>query len=174
MPSLQTDLAAVVTATRVAITADPKVSHAGFRAEHSLVGPTEVAVRVGSGHAFAVDQPKGIGGGDVAACPAEYALAALGSCQAITYRFWAAQLGIALDTVEVTVEGDLDVRGFFGFDEGVRPGFGAVRVAVEVGGPEPAERYEELARAVDAHCPVLDIFRNKVPVHRSLKAVETA
>jgi hypothetical protein len=34
----------------------------------------------------------------------EYALAALGSCQAITYRVWAAQLGIKLDKVEIGIE----------------------------------------------------------------------
>ena len=31
-------------------------------------------------------------------------------------------------------------------------------------GPESEERYAELAAAVDKHCPVLDLFRNPVPV----------
>lgn len=123
---------------------------------------------VGSGHRFTVDEPENLGGGNEAANPVEYALAALGSCQAITYRFWAARLGIALDTVHVNVEGDLDVRGFFGIDETVRSGFGAVRLQVRVSGPETAGRYRELAEAVDAHCPVLDIFRHPVPVQREL------
>ena len=30
------------------------------------------------------------------------------------------------------------------------------------------ERYAELAAAVDAHCPVLDLFQNPVPVSRAL------
>jgi putative redox protein len=46
----------------------------------------------------------------------------------------------------------------------VRPGFSAVRVEVSVTGPETRERYTELAAAVDAHCPVLDLFSNPVPV----------
>src|SRR6516162_1826890 len=45
------------------------------------------------GHKFTVDEPEALGGSNVAANPVEYALAALGSCQAITYRVWAAQLG---------------------------------------------------------------------------------
>ena len=158
----------VIEATKSAVAADAKNAQAVFRSEHDLVGVTEVASLVGSGHHVTVDEPESLGGGNVAANPVEYALTALGSCQAITYRFWAVHLGLALDTVQVKVEGDLDVRGFFGIDDSVRPGFGAVRVRVRLTGPEPAERYEELARAVDAHCPVLDLFSNPVPVDRQL------
>jgi uncharacterized OsmC-like protein len=133
-----------------------------------------VDIRTGA-HTFKVDEPPALGGADVAANPVQYALASLGSCQAITYRFWAAQLGISFDTVTVRVEGDLDIRGFFGFDAqpsepGVRPGFTAVRVEVNVTGPESEQRYAELAAAVDEHCPVLDLFKNPVPVTRVIAA----
>ena len=35
-------------------------------------------------------------------------------------------------------------------------------------GRETAERYQELADAVDAHCPVLDLFTNPTPVERRI------
>jgi uncharacterized OsmC-like protein len=161
-------LAEVIAATSSAVAADPKNAQAVFRSMHDLVGVTEVTAQVGSGYQFRVDEPESLGGGNVAPNPVEYALAALGSCQAITYRFWAAHLGITLDSVHVEVEGDLDVRGFFGLDDTVRAGFGSVRVGVRVTGPETAERYQELAAAVDAHCPVLDLFSHPVPVQREL------
>jgi hypothetical protein len=41
---------------------------------------------------FTVDEPPALGGADVAANPVQYALASLGSCRAITYRFRAEQL----------------------------------------------------------------------------------
>ena len=104
----------------------------------------------------------------MAANPVEYALAALGSCQAITYRVWAAQLGVKLDKVEISVDGDIDLRGFFGIDDRIRAGFNAVRINVSLSEPEDAARYQELAAVVDAHCPVLDLFRNPVPVERKL------
>ena len=44
----------------------------------------------------------------------------------------------------------------------------AVPLKVTVTGPESPERYEELAAAVDEHCPVLDLFANPVPVTRTL------
>jgi hypothetical protein len=86
------------------------------------------------------------------------------------HRFWAAHLGIELDSLTVRVAGDLDLRGFFGTGDGVRPGFTAVTIEVAVTGPETQECYAELAAAVDEHCPVLDLFRNPVPVTRAIAA----
>jgi uncharacterized OsmC-like protein len=162
-------LATLIEDTRKAVADDSSNAQAVFSARGTLVGITEVDVRTGA-HSFTVDEPPALGGADVAANPVQYALASLGSCQAITYRFWAEQLGITFDSLAVRVEGDLDIRGFFGFDDTVRPGFTAVRVHVTVNGPESAERYQQLADAVDEHCPVLDLFRNPVPVTRSVTA----
>ena len=160
-------LVSLIADTRKAVTEDAANAQAVFAAQGMLAGVTEVDVRTGL-HVFKVDEPPALGGADVAANPVQYALASLGSCQAITYRFWAAQLGIEFDSLTVRVEGDLDIRGFFGFDDTVRPGLSAVRVEVSVTGPESAERYAELAAAVDEHCPVLDLFKNPVPVTRAI------
>ena len=153
--------------TRQAIADDAANAHAVFTAQGTLAGVTEVDVSTGV-HTFKVDEPPALGGADAAANPVQYALASLGSCQAITYRFWAAHLGVELDSITVRVQGDLDLRGFFGVDDAVRPGFTAVRVEVNLTGPESEERYAELAAAVDEHCPVLDLFQNPVPVSRAL------
>jgi DNA-binding response OmpR family regulator len=158
-------LTALVRATKTALSSDPALAQAKFEAHHSAVGATKVTVRVGSGRQLTVDE---LGGGNVAANPVEYALAALGSFQAITYRIWAAQLGIKLDKVEIHVDGDIDLRGLFGLDGHIRAGFKAVRIRVGLRGPEPADHYEELATAVDTHCPPLDLFRNPVPIKREL------
>jgi uncharacterized OsmC-like protein len=157
--------------TRKAIAADTAKASVRFAAEGTLVGVTEVDIRTGR-HTFKADEPPSLGGGNVAANPVQYALASLGSCQAIAYRIWAALLGIELDSLTVRVEGDLDVRGLLGFDDRVRPGFSAVRVEVSVAGPESPERYAELADAVDTHCPVLDLFKNPVLVTRALVTSE--
>lgn len=60
------------------------------------------------------------------------------------------------------------MRGFFGLDDNVRPGFQQIRVTVNVSGPETAERYQELQDAVDAHCPVLDLTTGTTPVSTQL------
>jgi uncharacterized OsmC-like protein len=157
----------VFTASGQAVATDVRAAHAVFRAEGRGGEGVITSVQAGR-HALTVDEPPTLGGGDEAANPVEHALAAIISCQVVTYRFWAARLGIPLDDVEVVAEGDLDVRGFFGLDAAVRPGFTGVRLAVTLRGPETAERYEELRRTVDAHCPVLDLFSNPTPVSSTL------
>jgi uncharacterized OsmC-like protein len=128
-------------------------------------GVGSVATRVSAGkHTFFIDEPAGLAGDDVAASPVEIALGALISCQVVVYRLIAQNLGIEIDSITANAEGDLDVRGLFGVDDSVRPGFSAVRLKVTVTGPETPERYAELRRVVDARCPVLDLFTNETPV----------
>ena len=162
----------LIAKTRQALADDAARAHVVLSAQGTLVGVTEVDIRTGA-HSFKADEPRSLGGG-VAANPMQYALASLGSCQAITYRIWAAHLGVTLDSVTVRVEGDLDLRSCYGVDDGARPGFTAIRVEVTVAGPESEERYADLAAAVDAHCPALDLFQNPVPVSRALHLADPA
>src|SRR6202011_1836719 len=74
-----------------------------------------------------VDEPPTLGGTDAGPNPVELVLAALATCQEITYRAYATALGVPLDSVSVKLEGVLDLRGFFAVDEGVRPGFTEVQ-----------------------------------------------
>lgn len=151
----------VIDGSQNSFTADPANGAVSFTAVNRLVPRTATQVTVAvRDHQFTVDEPPALGGTNAGANPVEYALAALGSCQVITYQFWAARLGITLDSLAVRVEGDLDLHGFFGFRDDTRPGFEAVRVVVGLSGPDSPERYAELRRQVDLHCPVLDLFRN--------------
>lgn len=114
--------------------------------------------------AIDVDEPPVLGGTDRAANPVEYALAALATCQEITYRLHAAALGIPLTDVSVRLEGDLDLCGFFKAADGVRPGFKEIRGTVHFDSSASPEDLKRLKEVVDAHCPVLDLFRNPTSV----------
>lgn len=141
------------------------VSNAQLTYRVKASGTGSVASRITAGrHEFLVDEPAALAGDDVAASPVEYALGALLSCQVVVYRLYAQALGIQVDEIDIAAEGDLDARRLFGIEESVRPGFGAVRLAVTITGPESEERYQELRAAVDEHCPVLDLFQNPTPV----------
>src|SRR5260370_6262157 len=68
-----------------------------------------------------VDEPETLGGTDTGPNPVELVLGALASCQEITYRAYAEALGIPLEAVSVQIEGNLDLLGFFGVQDCVRP-----------------------------------------------------
>lgn len=162
-------LRAIVDGTATAVADDPDKAHALFRTTGDGTDGVRTELRIGR-HTLTVDEPPALGGQDAAPNPVELALAALLSCQVVTYRFWAAKLGIPLDDVHVETEGDLDVRGFFGLDDAVRPGFTEVRLAVTLTGPAAAEDYARLKDTVDEHCPVLDLFRAPTAVSTRLPA----
>lgn len=111
-----------------------------------------------------VDEPKAFGGRDLGPNPVELVLAAIASCQEVTYRLYADRLGIALDGVSVTVTGEMDLCGLYALDPGTRPGFRGLNIAVELDSTAPTAELDRLKRTVDAHCPVLDIIRNATPV----------
>lgn len=150
-----------------AFAAAPSSALATFRVESRQELGLRSKVRTRS-FTIDVDEPPTLGGSDVAPSPVEYALAALATCQEITYRLHADALGIPLDGVAVTLEGDIDLRGFFGTDESIRPGFLAIRGTVTVDSPAPVDELERLRDHVDAHCPVLDLVSNPTPLHLEL------
>jgi uncharacterized OsmC-like protein len=115
-----------------------------------------------------VDEPEALGGTDQGPNPVELVLAALASCQEITYRLYADSLEIPLNGVSVKVTGDLDLRGFFAVDEAVRPGFGAIQAEVTLDSPATEAELAHLKEVVDRHCPVLDILSAPTPVAISL------
>ncbi|UGT43325.1 OsmC family protein [Nocardia yamanashiensis] len=164
---LNTSLNAIVDATAHAVAEDPGKAQVVFRASGTPEGTVGSAITLGK-YTVRVDEPPALGGDGTAPNPVEVYLASLIACQVVTYRFWAQRLGIAVEELAIDAEGDLDVRGFFGLDDNVRAGFQAVRVNVRISGPETAERYAELQRAVDAHCPVLDLSTGHTPVHTTL------
>ncbi|MCI4011348.1 OsmC family protein [Brevibacterium sp. ZH18] len=145
------------------IAASPKNAQLVFSAKGSAQGSVSSVIKAGK-HTFTVDEPSPLAGDDAAPNPVEYALGALISCQIVVYRLYAHNLGLTIENLEVSAEGDIDVQGLFGADDTVRPGLSAVRVNVDITGPDSDEAYQELQKTVDAHCPVFDIFTNPTPI----------
>jgi uncharacterized OsmC-like protein len=93
----------------------------------------------------------------------EYLLHALAACLTGTIVYHAAARGIMLDGLEATIEGDVDLHGFLGLDENVRPGYEGIRVAFKVSGDLDDEQLAEL-ESLTRYSPVRDIVSNPVPV----------
>ena len=149
------------------IAADAANAQLTYKVVGRGIGSVGTEIRAGR-HSFLVDEPAGLAGDDAAASPVEYALGALVSCQVVVFRLYAQALGLTIDDLRITAEGDLDVRKLFGIDESGRAGFHDVRVRVDITGPNSAEEYERLRAVVEEHCPVLDLFANPVPTSGAL------
>ena len=168
---MSNELKQLIGETQAKFKADPNAAKATFESRSALQEGlrSEVSLRQ---HNLTVDEPPALGGADSGPNPVELILAALGTCQEITYRAYATALGIPLDKVSVTVEGDIDLRGFFAVDESVRAGYEAVRGTVHLESNASEEQLRQLRDVVNGHCPVLDIISKPVPVELDLKITQ--
>jgi len=159
-----------------AVTADPALARFQFRARNHWIdgGYSRTTIKdfYGAGQedatrteAFTVDtdEPPVLLGENRAPSTVEYVLHALAACVSGTIVYHAAARGIALDGLETTIQGDLDLRGFLGLDDNIRPGFERIRITVKAAGDFDDEQLAELA-SLTRYSPVRDIVNNPVPV----------
>lgn len=121
-------------------------------------------------HELDSDQPYGFEGTNKGPKPSELLLAALASCQEVTWRLYAEAAGITIHKISIELRGTQDLRGFMGTDETVPAGFVKVEGDVTIDSSASDEELAELQKTVDAHCPVLDDLMRSVPVSLALKA----
>ena len=114
------------------------------------------------------DEPAALGGTDRGASPMELVLTALSACIAISIAYSAAEDEVEVRSIDIDVEGDLDLRGLFEVSGDVRPGFEEVRVTVRMDADAPREKLEELVSRGYRRSPVADSLEERVPVRVSL------
>lgn len=159
-----------------AVTAEPALARFQFRAANHWIdgGHSRTTIKdfYGAGQEdttrtepFTVDsdEPPVLLGQNRAPNTAEFVLHALAACVSGTIAYHAAARGIALDSLETTIQGDLDLRGFLGLDSSVRPGYEQIRVAITAAGDFDDDQFAELSRLI-RYSPVRDIVSNPVPV----------
>jgi uncharacterized OsmC-like protein len=115
-------------------------------------------------HTLYVDQPKTSGGEDTGPTPLEYFFLSLAGCIATIARIAAKQKRITLRSMDVKVEGDLDVEGLMGRNPDAHSGFGGITVKVKIDADMTKEEKEAFLREVDRRCPVSDNIHNVTPV----------
>src|SRR6516162_6080673 len=122
-------------------------------------GQTDVPVTcsVDLGRAiYQAEAHKGVGGAGTGACSGDLLLGALAACAQITCQMVAAAMGIPTERVEVTVEGDLDLRGTLGIAKDVAVGFESIRLYLDVHAPKAtAEQLRGLQEKTEQYCVVM-------------------
>jgi len=124
-------------------------THSRARVDSFAIGGTNVPRRF----SMDIDEPFELGGGNAYANPQEYLLAALNACMMVGYTALCALEGIALQKLEITTEGDIDLRGFFGLDPSVAPGYRELRTRVVIKGDGMKEQFQRIHELVLATSP---------------------
>lgn len=118
------------------------------------------------------DMPEAIGGGASAPSPGWLMRAALANCDATVIAMRAAQEGIALTTLEVTIDSESDDRGLLGLDEEIPAGPFHVRTRIRIGAKDvSAEQLHAIIEWAEIHSPVADAIRRAVPSSTEVEIV---
>lgn len=111
-----------------------------------------------------VDEPERLGGTDTGPNPLEYLLAALAGCLNVLGHAVAREMGFAIDSMSVSIEGNLDPVAFTGRKPGVRPGYQEIRVHFKLKTSATQDLLSGWAEAIEARCPVSDNLINPTPM----------
>jgi putative redox protein len=127
---------------------------------------TETTAR---GRSVKADEPEALGGQDSALDPVELLLASLTSCVSIGLVTQAAKRGVDFEDFEIEVKGDLDLRGYFGLDSAIRPGYTNLEYTVRVKSDAAENVLADILRSAEQTSPMFDNIRHGVPITSKLE-----
>lgn len=166
----------VLLTTINAVAAQPELAKFVFRADNKWLqgahSRSTMATFFGAGgehkhtgsYTADSDHPAVLCGADRAPTPVEYVLHALASCLMAGLANIAAARGIKLNSVAISVEGDIDLRGILGITDEVRNGYERIRVNFDVDADAPPEKIRDLVAQSQARSAVFDIVSHGVPI----------
>jgi uncharacterized OsmC-like protein len=123
------------------------------------------------GFSVQMDEPNALGGSNTAPNMVEVVLGAYGCCLTTGYAANAALRGIELEDIQIELEGDLDLNGFFGLKDPEQcwPGYTNVRAKVTLKAPQATpEQLQALHDAVIKTSPVGSILERPIQVTTTL------
>lgn len=140
---------------------DPNSSRIMLQAKGTQTG-TPIGCSVDLGRAiYEAQAHSGVGGAGTGACSGDLLLGALSACAQITCQMVAAAMGIPTERLEVTVEGDLDLRGTLGIAKGVPVGFEHIRMRFDIDAPQATpEQLQTLREKTEQYCVVMQTLMN--------------
>jgi uncharacterized OsmC-like protein len=135
---------------------DPNASKITLRAKGSQTDvPISCSVDLGRA-IYQAEAHKGVGGAGAGACSGDLLLGALAACAQITCQMVATAMGIPTKRIEVSVDGDLDLRGTLGVAKDVPVGFESIRLDFDIDAPEATpEQLRGLREKTEQYCVVM-------------------
>ena len=114
------------------------------------------------------DQPVYLGGQNTAPNAVEHYLGSLVSCLDTTIVAHASAQGISLDELDISAEGHMDARGFFGVSDEVRRGYNRIVVDIRARTSTDAETLEKLA----SYSPVYEMVSRAIPLELKITLIK--
>ena len=118
------------------------------RSEATVDSYTIGGEKVDRSFKMVVDEPFELLGQNTAPNPQEMLMAAFNACIMVGYVAGAAVKGITLESVEIETSGELDLRGFLGIDDTVRPGYETIQYVVRIKGDGDEAQFQEIHETV--------------------------
>src|ERR1700723_1729680 len=149
---------------------DPASSQITLSA-HGTQGDAPIACSVDLGRAiYAAQAHKGVGGAGTGACSGDLLLGAIAACAPITCQMVAAAMGIPTETIDVTVEGDLDLQGTLGISKEAPVGFQSTRVTFDIRAPQATpEQLSALRAKTEQYCVVMQTLQQPPRIENKWK-----
>lgn len=163
-----------------AIKKNPEIAKFNFRAENKWIGGQENHTTVSDfygactshvrkqPYVFVKDEPEVLLGNDKGANPVEYLLAGIAGCITTALVDHAAAKGVKIDSIESTLEGDIDLRGLLQIDPNVNPGYQGINISFKIKSDSPKEKLQELVELAKKSSPVVNTVTRPTPVNVTL------
>jgi len=107
----------------------------------------------------------GVGGAGTAACSGDLLLGALAACAQLTCQLVATAMGIEVEDIRVSVEGELDLSGTLGISKSVAVGFEDIRTTFDIKAPTATpEQLSALQEKTEQYCVVMQTLLQPPPI----------
>lgn len=102
---------------------------------------------------FGIDEPLELLGNNTNPTPQDYLLGGLAGCMMVGFVAEASAQGIELESVELVITGNLNLRGFLNIDKSVPVGFDQIHFNYEVKGSGTQDDYDQIIKKVQQYSP---------------------
>jgi uncharacterized OsmC-like protein len=163
--------------TIAALKADKSLARFQFRARNTWIngGENRSTIRdfYGAGKEdrsrdqafeFTNGEPPVLLGNNEGANPVEFLLHALAGCVTTTFVLHAMARGITIKSLSTELQGDIDLQGLLGLDEGVPAGYERIDIRMHVDADCSETELEDLMAYAQRHSPVCNTVCRPVPV----------
>lgn len=162
-----------------AVKADPSKASCAFfastRWKHGAVSECAISKYTLGGeeipqrYSMTLDEPSALLGTDSAPNPQMVLFAAINACVLNTFIVNAAVRGIHVESFEMDIEGELDLRGFLGIDPETNPGYDELSIVCRVRADAPRAELEACLEAGTRYSPNFQSLARPVDVKYRLE-----